>query len=255
MIEYIFINLVIATGIAADAVIVTLAKLNRFSSWAVVWRWSGAVGLTHWLFPFCGFVGGWILLSYDTLRAGVFLVAAALMALLSLNAYRNALKTPKEGVSAAGSKDLEPRFPTLGLVWAVSVDALVTGPGKVPAAATWTTNEIVLSFPIVGAMVGTYVLSAAVIALIVNGRVAALGIRHQYSRRVTNTRTFFLFLETCAFAVFAALGLDRAAAILFPVIPHGIIVWSGPLVTATAWIILGRRLRASQTADNGDVEK
>lgn len=243
MSSYLLINLAIATGISADAVIVTLANLRRFDRPSVVWRWSSAVGLTHWLLPFVGFLGGWWLLRYPALRVAVYAVAALAMAALARNAFRGALAAEVEGAVPA-----EAAFPTWGLVWAVSLDALATGPGKVSAAASWSTAEMAWSFVIVGATVALYVFGAGLVAWRLCLRAERSG---GDGRTMAGWRTVFLALETFTFGAFAGLGLDRAAAELTAslgvgALPADALVWASAALVAGLWVAWGGRMYRGQ---------
>lgn len=241
--SYLLVNLAIATGISADAVIVTLANLRRFDRPSVVWRWSSAVGLTHWLLPFVGFLGGWWLLRYPALRAAVYGVAALAMAGLARNAFRGALAAEVEGAVPA-----DRAFPTWGLVWAVSLDALATGPGKVSAAATWSTAQMAWSFVIVGATVAIYVFGAGLVAWRLCIRV---GRESGDGHRMAGWRTVFLALETFTFGAFAGLGLDRAVAELTTALgvgalPLGALAWASVAAVGGLWVRWGRRMYRGQ---------
>jgi putative Mn2+ efflux pump MntP len=237
--SYLLVNFAIATGIAADAVIVTLANARRFDRPSVVWRWSSAVGLTHWLLPFAGFLGGWWLLRYPALRAAVYAMAALVMAGLARNAFVGALAAGRHD----GLVDDGP-FPTWGLVWAVSVDALATGPGKVSAAAEWSTAQMAWSFMIVGATVAAYVFGAGYVAWRIQRQTeAASGGTGPWMAR---WRTVFLALETVTFSCFAGLGADRAAAELVGQWPEGTLVWAALALVVALWLFWARRLHAGQ---------
>ena len=243
--EYLLINLAIATGIAADGAILTLAQARRFTRWGTVWRWSGALGLSHGVLPFVGFLGGWLLLRFPLLHVALFGVAGLLMAGLTVNAYRNTLS----GGDAPGDEGA--RFPTWGLVWAVSVDALVTGPGKVPAVVGWSTFEIVLSFVLVGFGVFLYVLGASVAAYHLRAALARRTLDAGARRRITGVQAALHLLETLAYATFAGLGFERALAVFVPVPPWSL-AWLAPALNLAIWLRLAPRLRAALGAPDPD---
>jgi hypothetical protein len=147
-------NLAIAIGISIDAVIATAARFPRMTSLRFALRWALAIGLTHWLFPLAGFIIAWqVGVAFDV-RPLVFAAGALIMAVLIVHVV-------KEGVT-----EVEVSVPTQSAaIWpavlAVSIDALASGPGKVAAAAEWSSAQVWVSFPLVGAAVFAIVLTAA----------------------------------------------------------------------------------------------
>jgi hypothetical protein len=168
--HYIFLNLGVAAGIAADAMIATLGRFSSFPNGKAALKWGSAIGFTHWLFPLVGFIGGWYAAINVPLSTVVYLIGAGVMAWFVSEVVKEAA-----GLSGDGEEDIErniwgSRKHFWAAVWGVSIDALITGPGKTSATAGWTEFEVWLSFPIVGFVVFLFVMVAAHFARILRDR-------------------------------------------------------------------------------------
>ncbi len=164
--QYLTANLAVGIGIAADAMIATLARFRRFGSWGGTLRWAGAIGLTHWLFPMVGFIGGWYLAVGAHGAILVYGAGALVMGWFVLHVAREA-STPGPATNI-GPHHRPERFWLS--VWVVSIDALITGPGKAAVTKGWSAHQIWLSFPLVGGVVFTLVLAAAMSARLLHRR-------------------------------------------------------------------------------------
>jgi hypothetical protein len=90
-------------------------------------------------------------------------------------------------------------------VWGVSIDALVTGPGKAAATAHWTPAQVAISFPIVGAVVFVLVLISTVPAMVLHRRMATAG--RTAWRGVGIFYNIATWVEVLVFTWFATLSL------------------------------------------------
>lgn len=162
-VDYCILNLGIGLGIAADAMLATVARARSLNTMGDALRWGGAIGLTHWLFPMVGFLGAWYLVDHGLAASLVYGTGGAILGyyvIVILRARSSAAAEASESTQGDGSFWLA--------VWAVSIDALVTGPGKSVATAHWSTREVLWSFPFVGGVVFVMVLAAALPALRLN---------------------------------------------------------------------------------------
>jgi putative Mn2+ efflux pump MntP len=171
--HYIYLNIGVAAGIAADAMIATLSRFSSFPNGRAALKWGSAIGFTHWLFPLVGFIGGWYAAINAPLSTAVYLFGAGVMAWF-------VKEVVKESAGMSGSPDDDDnqagiwasRTHFWAAVWGVSIDALVTGPGKTSATAGWSEIEVWFSFPIVGFVVFVLVMLAAYVATILQKRYA-----------------------------------------------------------------------------------
>ncbi|PSN17658.1 hypothetical protein C7271_16585 [filamentous cyanobacterium CCP5] len=167
-VEYILINAAIGVGIAADAVIATIGRFRRFGRIQDALTWAAAIGLTHTVFPMIGLIGLWYAASsFPSLKAGIYGAGFLVMVWFITEVIREVAGFDDDDGDAANTEhDLLYRFISnhskfWAAVWAVSIDALVTGPGKTAATAQWTQAQVLGSFPLVGVVVfGLVMLSA-----------------------------------------------------------------------------------------------
>ncbi|MGP1383161.1 MAG: hypothetical protein ACTS2F_06335 [Thainema sp.] len=169
-VQYLLINGAIGVGIAADAVIATVGRFRRFESIRDALTWAAAIGLTHTVFPMIGLIGLWYAASsFPSLKAGIYGVGFLVMVWFIAEVLREIAGLggdSDEEDEAEVDNDFFYQFLAnhskfWAAVWAVSIDALVTGPGKTAATAQWTQAQVLGSFPLVGLVVfGLVMLSA-----------------------------------------------------------------------------------------------
>ena len=169
-IQYLVINGAIGLGIAADAVIATIGRFRRFEGMRDALTWAAAIGFTHTVFPMIGLIGLWYAASsFPSLKAGIYGAGFLVMVWFIAEVIREVAgfdEAEAEAEAAEESKDFLYQFLAKhskfwAAVWAVSIDALVTGPGKTAATAQWTQAQVLGSFPLVGLVVfGLVMLSA-----------------------------------------------------------------------------------------------
>jgi len=168
-VQYLLINVAIGVGIAADAVIATIGRFKRFETVRDALTWAAAIGFTHTVFPMIGLIGLWYAASsFPSLKAGIYGAGFLAMVWFINDVVRDiaGLDDDDEEDAAAAEKDFLYQFLSKhsrfwAAVWAVSIDALVTGPGKTAATAQWSQVQVLGSFPLVGFVVfGLVMLSA-----------------------------------------------------------------------------------------------
>ena len=253
--DYFAINLAIGAGIAADAMVATLGRFHRMSCGADVLKWAAAVGLTHWLFPLVGFIGGWYLAVGAGLAFYVYALGAAVMFWYVASVLSNALRPTAE--------DSPERFWVA--VFAVSIDALLTGPGKTAATARWSEAEVWLSFPLVGLVVFALVLGSACPAMILQARYAAGppggdGTGSIFQRATpdqvavddgTRLGVFFIvgvWAEVSIFLYFAWLAVVECLRTQAIHLDGGLVFLAAGLTAVAASAVFGRRVAKAQMA-------
>lgn len=256
--HYIFLNLGVASGIAADAMIATLSRFSSFADGRSALKWGSAIGFTHWLFPLVGFIGGWYAAINTPLSTIVYMVGAVVMAWFISEVVKEAA-----GFSDESDEDLQTsiwssRKHFWAAVWAVSIDALVTGPGKTSATAGWSEIEVWLSFPIVGIVVFLLVMLAAYVAKLLRDKYTPANYGPDAdldSMMETSVRDrwrlglFFTagtWFEIVIFSYFGLLALTQTVR-LYGIPVDGLVVFlAAGLVGIMLFIPLGKRVRARQ---------
>jgi len=167
--QYLLINGAIGIGIAADAVIATIGRFRRFECVKDALAWAAAIGFTHTIFPMIGLIGLWYAASsFPSLKAGIYGAGFLVMVWFITEVIREiaGFNTDDDADDSDEEKDFLYQFLSRhskfwAAVWAVSIDALVTGPGKTAATAQWSQAQVLGSFPLVGFVVfGLVMLSA-----------------------------------------------------------------------------------------------
>ena len=166
--QYLLINAAIGIGIAADAVIATIGRFKRFKTVRDALTWAAAIGFTHTVFPMIGLIGLWYAASsFPSLKAAIYGAGFVAMVWFISDVVRDIAGLDEEDTEdEADDKDFFYQFLAKhsrfwAAVWAVSIDALVTGPGKTAATAQWSQAQVLGSFPLVGFVVfGLVMLSA-----------------------------------------------------------------------------------------------
>jgi len=137
-------------------------------------------------------------------------------------------------------------------VWGVSIDALVTGPGKAAATAHWTRAEVTLSFALVGAVVFVIVLVSAVPATALH---RSLGRTSARTDRALGA--FFIvatWVEVLVFIWFAMLSTVEAAASMHWVESGYLLPTCLAAVTGAVLLMaVGRRVTRAQIEASRDL--
>lgn len=173
-VQYLLINGAIGVGISADAVIATIGRFRRFDSVRDALTWAAAIGLTHTVFPMVGLIGLWYAASsFPSFKAGIYGAGSLVMFWFIAEVVKEAGGWGEETDAADAPETSDFLYQFLAkhssfwaAVWAVSIDALVTGPGKTAATAQWTQAQVIGSFPLVGFVVFGLVMLGAWPALL-----------------------------------------------------------------------------------------
>jgi putative Mn2+ efflux pump MntP len=237
---YFLVNLAVGTGIAADAVLATIGRAQTLRNFRDALKWACAIGLTHWLFPMIGFLGGWYLAAHSGARAVVYGVGGAILLTFVFRVLHERSVT-------TGAEDARMSTVSFWLaVWGVSIDALVTGPGKSAATAHWTAAEVMLSFPLVGGVVFGLVLLSTIPAMMLHRMIRNVPMK---SRRILSV--FFVvatWVEVLVFAWFAMLSAVEAGGALHLWTPTYALASECAIVLGVVLLaVYGRRVRRGQT--------
>ncbi|MEM6592597.1 MAG: hypothetical protein AAGF66_05690 [Cyanobacteria bacterium P01_H01_bin.119] len=172
-VQYLAINAAVGVGIAADAIIATVGRFKRFERARDALSWAAAVGFTHTVFPMTGLIGLWYAASsFPFLKAAIYGAGFMIMAwfivevIQEIAGFSDNKPDKYEDEINAEDKDFFYRFLSQhskfwAAVWAVSIDALVAGPGKTAVTAQWTQAQVLGSFPLVGIVVFSLVMLSA----------------------------------------------------------------------------------------------
>lgn len=253
-VQYLLINTAIGVGIAADAVIATISRFRRFETIRDALTWAAAIGFTHTVFPMFGLIGLWYAASsFPSLKAGIYGAGFLVMVWFIAEVIRDvAGLSDDDDVEPETEKDFLYQFlfkhsKFWAAVWAVSIDALVTGPGKTAATAQWTQAQVLGSFPLVGFVVFGLVMLSAWPAVVLR--------RHWQENKFDDPRGLARFtaigswVELSIFLYFAYLAVSEMAIALGvqPVISEFLIAGGFSLfTTAILLIVLGKRVWGTQ---------
>ena len=178
--EFVFASVLMAIGIGMDVAIVTVSRAASLQCRRLAVVWVVGVTLTHTLLPMFGY-----LFTYYSIKLHPFFTpAVGLMAsglilfylVTELKAYSSSVDDelstePQEswGVNPQGSTGQMPTFSrqqlfgTVGLIIAVSWDALWSGPAKSAQVTDWPEYWVWSSFVVVGFIIS--LLSVAALKL------------------------------------------------------------------------------------------
>jgi putative Mn2+ efflux pump MntP len=252
--QYLLINGAIGVGIAADAVIATIGRFRRFERVRDAFTWAAAIGFTHTVFPMIGLIGLWYAASsFPSLKAGIYGAGFLIMVWFITEVIREiAGFDPDHDDELLNDQDFFYRFLAnhskfWAAVWAVSIDALVTGPGKTAATAHWSQAQVLGSFPLVGLVVFSLVMLSAWPALVLR--------RHWQEKKFDDPRGLARFtaigswVELSIFLYFAYLAVSEMVIALGvqPMINEFLLAAGFSLTTTTVLLIaLGERVWGNQ---------
>lgn len=239
---FLAINVGIGTGIAADAMLATIARARSFHSSKEAFRWAGAIGLTHWLFPMVGFLGGWFLANHGVARVLVYGGGGIILLFYVIQVLRE-----RSRVRGDDGEEVE-RSSFWLAVWGVSVDALVTGPGKAAATADWTSTQVAISFPLVGVVVFVLVLLSTMPAMALHKRIVTAQLRSW--RRLALFFSAATWVELLIFTWFATLSLLEASGALGLVHPSYTLTTIYATISGILLIVtMGRKVWRAQCVE------
>ena len=252
--QYFLINGAIGIGIAADAVIATIGRFKRFETIRDALSWAAAIGFTHTIFPMLGFIGLWYAASaFPALKAGIYGAGFLIMVWFISDVLREVAGLDNDDDDDLdGEKDLFYQFLAKhsrfwAAVWAVSIDALVAGPGKTAATAQWSQAQVLGSFPLIGIVV---------FGLVMLSTWPALRLRRYWKeQKFESPRGLARFIaigswiELSIFLYFAYLAVSEMALVLgvHPIISEFIIAGIFSIMTTAVLLLtLGERVWGTQ---------
>lgn len=138
-------SLLMGAGIGIDAALATGMQGSRFSRRSQALAWIAGITLTHTVFPLAGYSLSYLgLLQLPVLSPLVGLLAFVLIGSFLLSEWRRPAGHEGNGSSALAG---------IGLLLAVSWDALWSGPAKSAQVVDWPPLAVWASFVVVGAVV------------------------------------------------------------------------------------------------------
>jgi hypothetical protein len=145
--DFILSSLFMGLGIGLDVAVATAARAKQLSTLKVATMWIVGVTLTHTLFPMLGY-----LLTYFSIH--IQPAIEPLVGLIAFSCIYYYLKGELRNMANASDKNENNQLMvTLGLILAVSWDALWSGPAKSAQVIGWPESLIWASFLVVGLMV------------------------------------------------------------------------------------------------------
>ena len=149
--------LVMATGIGVDVALATIGRFHAIRSPSDGLGWVGRITATHILFPMIGYYGFVFATRAMEALAPFLGLAAGAMVLWFL---KHAVAGWLEHAETTEEQDIAEHF-GWAVVFAVSIDALWSGPAKSAQVIGWLPLPIAVSFPISGLIVGLIGLASA----------------------------------------------------------------------------------------------
>jgi len=152
--DFIFASLLMGLGIGLDVAIATVARASQLKTAKIATLWILGVSLTHTLFPMFGY-----LLTYFSVQilpeiTPFIGIIAFLMIFMFLKGEFTQLANPDSDYQSSQL------LITLGLILAVSWDALWSGPAKSAQVIGWPELMVWVSFLLVGLMVAGLAVSS-----------------------------------------------------------------------------------------------
>lgn len=147
MLDFVLASILMGIGIGADVAAATFAQARMLKNVKVAILWVAGVSITHTVFPMLGYLLTYFSIQLQpSLTPIVGMIAFACILVYLAGEFR-ALCEPDE--SAENTQILV----TLGLILAVSWDALWSGPAKSAQVIGWPELLVWASFIIVGGLV------------------------------------------------------------------------------------------------------
>ena len=163
-IDFISSCVLMAIGIGLDASIATACQVSQMNTRRFMVFWIAGVTLTHTVFPMLGYMSSYQSLQYFPSITGLIgLLAFLLIVIFLYQEFASLLDTTKDNTY------LNPKnfLANIGVLLAVSWDALWSGPAKSAQVIHWTPLAVWLSFVVVGIFIflmtsATYRLSTVI---------------------------------------------------------------------------------------------
>lgn len=147
MFDFALASLLMGLGIGFDVAIATVARAKQLHNFRIAMLWIIGVSATHTLFPMIGYLLAYFSVQLHPSLAPIIGIIAFTCIFLYLNAE---IKQLSQAEQESNQSQL---LVTLGLILAVSWDALWSGPAKSAQVIGWPELMVWGSFILVGAMV------------------------------------------------------------------------------------------------------
>ncbi|MCV2885955.1 hypothetical protein OE749_14780 [Aestuariibacter sp. AA17] len=153
--DFITGSVLMGLGIGADVALATSARVGQGQCWRNTTFWISGVTLTHTLFPMLGFALAYLSVTFMAEATPIIgIVAFVCIAVYLTSELREYGHPQREGSPTT-------MLVTLGLILAVSWDALWSGPAKSAQVVSWQLWQVWGSFVIAGAVVGAMAILSA----------------------------------------------------------------------------------------------
>lgn len=210
--DFVTACLVMGMGIGTDVAIATVLRARQLKTTRTILYWIIGVSLTHTLFPMIGY-----LLTYFSIQVMPMvtpLVGVVAFAFIAHFLWQELKEMTNEGES--NHHDDRQLLVSLGLILAVSWDALWSGPAKSAQVIGWPELLVWVSFLVVGMMVAL----CAVASLYLSKRFATTSKTMQHSAQhsqpsstqgkvATRAQGIAIWLQYSIIAYFGLLALLR----------------------------------------------
>ncbi|KQZ61473.1 hypothetical protein ASD67_19860 [Sphingopyxis sp. Root1497] len=203
--SYLMASGLLGAGIAVDVAMATLAMGRWLIDRDNARYWVRAVTATHIVFPMIGYYGfAWAYHDLPAVRAVLGVLALLLVAWFLFGQFRSWINADD---AAAADRTI-----SFVAILAVSWDALWSGPAKSAQAIAWSTEAILFSFVIAGAVVGAVAVAATRFAAHLYPSLVDEAARKRQARR----DFVALWIEFSVIAYFGVLAFARYVA-LWPI--------------------------------------
>ena len=157
--DFIMASLLMGLGIGSDVAIATFARANQLNNLRMAVIWIAGVSLTHTIFPMLGYLLTYFSLQLQpSIEPAVGLIAFSFILFYLVGEITDFIN-PQEN---AQDRQI---LVTLGLILAVSWDALWSGPAKSAQVIGWPELFVWLSFIVVGCFVSILAITSLNFAL------------------------------------------------------------------------------------------
>ncbi|MFD2165102.1 hypothetical protein ACFSJY_02400 [Thalassotalea euphylliae] len=147
-------SILMGLGIGLDVAIATVARSNQLNTLRTAALWVIGVSLTHTLFPMFGYLLAYFSVQITPEITPLIGILAFVCIFLFLKGELTELANPEQENTSSQI------LITLGLILAVSWDALWSGPAKSAQVIGWPELMVWISFILVGVMVSVLALTS-----------------------------------------------------------------------------------------------
>ncbi|MFW8591723.1 hypothetical protein ACOI22_13030 [Glaciecola sp. 2405UD65-10] len=157
--DFVFACALMSIGIGTDVALATLARASQLKTTKTILIWVIGVSLTHTLFPMLGYLMTYFSVQVVPILTPIVGIVAALCIFWFLYHEINGVFEHEAG-SDEGSNRSDRLLVSLGLILAVSWDALWSGPAKSAQVIGWPELLVWISFLLVGVAVSLLAISS-----------------------------------------------------------------------------------------------